>query len=100
MDEMRFAAQLVDDIAEDGRTRQFVLSHRQDDQNPRGPDPARKESHQPDAHLVSPVNVLEHDENGLFRGKAPHQFGRTLEEPQTVGPMSCGFSAGGSQLGE
>ena len=97
---MRFTRQLVDDLAEHRRARHLLVADRHDDQDRRGADSPGEEGHQPQAHLVGPVNVLQHDDDRLLRGEAADQLRRGLEEQQVIGRMSGGLRAFDLELGQ
>ena len=97
---MRLAAQLVERVAEHGGAGRLVVPHRQRQQDPRGPDAAGQEGHEPSAHLVGPVDVLQHDEDRFLRSETEDEMHQALEEPTMVRRMAGRFSRRGRQLGE
>ena len=100
LNEMRLAAQLVEHAPQDRRAGDLVVSHRQRQQDPRGPNPAGQERHEPPARLVSPVRVLQQDDDRLLGGETAHQLGRALEEALMVRRMVDRLFTGRRQLRE
>jgi hypothetical protein len=95
---MGFAFQAVERAPQHRRVRHLVVSRGGDHEHGPGLNAASEEAEEPEAHLVGPVEVLQHQQHGRPGREVAHELGDALEDPQVIGRPDWDTTPPGAQL--
>jgi hypothetical protein len=90
--------QLVERAAKDRAVGHLLLANADRDQDWRLVEAATEEREEPEAHLVRPVDVLEHEDERLLEGEMPKQSNKSFEQAQGIAPFRHRRQVRGEEL--